>query len=888
MPAIPRLKLDRFFRLFAPEYVLGTTYSVSLAFFESSVFPCINRSKLRKCLIVCDRLGFRRATSEATALRSASREYMAAVAPTTSRFHSKVWMLIGEDRLAILVGSGNLTQSGFIDNVELFEILDLTKGGPGRQIAESAGRFVNGLRSLWQDTSLIAVDTLAEMGSSLSAFAKQLSDNSNGEVRFLTSFDGPLSQQFRDVGLNGKLYIASPYFGGSVAGVEALQQELSPSETIVFPAVHSDGTLDVPLEALKKIAKPRTLALGAKKGKFAHLKMYGFQNSGNEHWLFTGSANCTLAALQAENVEAGVLRKVSGIVLKSYFLPMKRSDFPQEQKGKQQESTTGWLAFYAGDLGDVIELVVEPHAAPRLPLRDVDLEISCGGQRFSNQRELLFERGRTARIPWRSFLDGQRLPQAARVLHLKAIDTLGQAVSGAAFVDDLAALSAEPAHRSAWRAALALLSSEAVPEYADFAALLTLAEDIAANEGDSDEESPSPPLPATSRSSSPAGSTDVAIKDKAAVWPPRPIEADTSMLTGGRHSQGQLYWFNRILAALVRKPANRTETSGSAGVSDREADDPGDNGEDTPEFPEPALLRACDRMLNRAFDAFSKLKDRLRRLEITKQHARKIWGPSTYVLLGALGVRNAVERLAADELDIPSPTALIRDWLGALFSDRIQDADYTPAAADRHQHEVFPPVAQDLSRQFQIHPHYEICSIALVAFAHVHALESLQRQHDFHLAQWLVFRTAAGDNLDLAWKDQEHLEHLWRRYLDQAESALTWTTIARSLAALDQLSWNDHPGFKDLLWLWKECADKASTKPKNPELVKHAELWRQRGSRVELVTDRFNESCLKSNCPRYGCINPQFRVLQNLQPVICGACGCALIPVEIYEQFLRR
>jgi len=44
-----------------PKYVLGTTYTMSLAFFESVVLPYIDTSALRSIVIVCDRLGYQRA-----------------------------------------------------------------------------------------------------------------------------------------------------------------------------------------------------------------------------------------------------------------------------------------------------------------------------------------------------------------------------------------------------------------------------------------------------------------------------------------------------------------------------------------------------------------------------------------------------------------------------------------------------------------------------------------------------------------------------------------------------------------------------------------------------------------------------------------------------------
>ena len=81
MAEVPQIPLKEFLKLFAPTYVLGTTYTISLAFFEALVFPEISRKNLRRCLILCDKVGFQRATVESSALRSAGREYMAICAP---------------------------------------------------------------------------------------------------------------------------------------------------------------------------------------------------------------------------------------------------------------------------------------------------------------------------------------------------------------------------------------------------------------------------------------------------------------------------------------------------------------------------------------------------------------------------------------------------------------------------------------------------------------------------------------------------------------------------------------------------------------------------------------------------------------------------------------
>jgi len=127
MDLIPSIKLSEFFTALKPKYMLVTTYTLSLAFFESMVWHRIEKGELYRCLILCDQLGFRRAISEAGALQSAANSYMVVTAPGKYSFHPKVWLIAREDRAVLLCGSGNLTQSGFMDNPELFDVVQLSK-----------------------------------------------------------------------------------------------------------------------------------------------------------------------------------------------------------------------------------------------------------------------------------------------------------------------------------------------------------------------------------------------------------------------------------------------------------------------------------------------------------------------------------------------------------------------------------------------------------------------------------------------------------------------------------------------------------------------------------------------------------------------------------------
>src|SRR5262249_37545349 len=135
----------------------------------------------------------------------------------------------------------------------------------------------------------------------------------------ITSFGGPLIEQVREFFEGGTLRVAAPYFGGSVSGVRSLKEKLFLRRLHVFPSIHADNALDVPLKELRAIpdTTARRLALSSAK-TFAHLKIYGGDGPKGS-WMLTTSANCTEAALGGLNVEAGLMRRMGRLGLLKYF-----------------------------------------------------------------------------------------------------------------------------------------------------------------------------------------------------------------------------------------------------------------------------------------------------------------------------------------------------------------------------------------------------------------------------------------------------------------------------------------------------------------------------------------------------------------------------------------
>lgn len=877
-PELPQAQLSRFFKLFAPEYILGTTYTLSLAFFESAVYANVrDRSRLRKCVIICDQFGFQRASLEATALRGAAREYLVATAPATGSFHAKVWLMLAEGRMAALVGSGNLTQSGFMDNLELFEVLELEAGGDGAELAQDVARFVAGLRSLWgngPEGRLLVVDALREIGQAVAGFAATLRPGAADRLRMWSSFDGPVTSFLKQRVNGGVLHVAVPYFGGSTAGLVDLQNATQPRLTRVYPAVHDGETVDLPIREAERLSKTSLHNLHvAAGGQFAHFKLYGCQPDNGQAWLFTGSVNCTIAALSGKNVEAGVFRPVAKALIDSYFTADSKSTLPCMMRTESGRVAKDWIIFWAINVGNAIELV-PASVSKHLPLCDVRLELRAGSSSIEASLARLFD-VRPARVPWKIF--GEIMHRGGtRMIRLTATDASGSNVVGEAFVDDWAALTATPIHKSAFRASLAILAGDGNLEYSEISALFQLLEEVTPNgdDGEVDESAKSPP---------PDGSTEVKNRDKAPVWPPTVLDAGARLPVTGAGG-GDLYWFNRILASLVHP------TTETAAVEPSEMEDDGAESADRDEGlepPTPAIMSGARKLWEKVWTGCESLCEKLLPLEVTEPCSRRIWGPAAFVLYSVLGAKRAIAKSTQGTVAVRSSAEIAQKLLSVLFSDRPQPEDYRPPVSSRYEHDVFPSLALDLADNFDVYPHCYLCPLFATAFLHLFAADKKTGSRHFSLAQWLLFREIAGDHLELAFADVGHLERLWEQYFDDPWDAVTWTEVVQATPELQARDWASHPGVQELRWV-RDTACRPGVQPPgcvHDTLKSH--LRHGTARHVMPVEDRFSDACPNPKCAAYGRSDPGKRLLRDLRPVICSSCGKLLVPETLLGIFKR-
>lgn len=697
-----------------PKYILGTTYTLSLAFFESIVFPCLERTALKSCLIIADSFGYGRALEEAPALQGAGQDYMVAPAPLPGCFHAKVWIVVGDTKTVILVGSGNLTQAGFMTNAEYFDSVHIPHDSPVPAVFLGSVRsFVGNLAKMWQGqrSAALWIETIEEIDDALGVLPVS-EESLSGWPHFLHSFDGPIVDQLPAARPGSDIFVAAPFFGSSVAGLDRLAKRFPSCAVRVFPAVHSDGGIDLPiteLDNLSFVAGTARLSVPTKQNAFPHLKLYGLADRASSGWLFCTSANCTLAGLEGPNIEAGLLRSLPISTIGSYFasadleLPKKQMEITYESAGDNI------LAFSSVDNGGGPTITVADRSRNHLPISDVTLRVTAGSD-FSTATMPLLEEHGSVNLSWKAFAGWERPRKRAIRLEISGTNPRGKIVRGGCFVEDQLLLRSDPIHRSAWRGALALLESEGAPELADISAVFTLARGVF--DGAFMTGSLKEPGRSESEKHKPEDSSAIAI------WPPKADAHDLHKRIG-KTAAGQLQWFQHIMRTLLR--------SGERAETRSRVEDESDFDERNPNLADDARrLKEQERAATLAEQIWMRgkghaedLLHRLQELVPMPNNAPNIWPAAIFTFLATMAVLRTAIRISPKVEWETSGSELLDDFLRVMFTQRRQPENFCAPTSypQSYKREKFPAIADDLRQRFhqQLPPDLANVMLALLA-----------------------------------------------------------------------------------------------------------------------------------------------------------------------------
>lgn len=776
MKDIESIKLSEIFRLVPkPKFILGTTYTLSLAFFESVVYPCIkDKTQLSSCLIICDMLGYQHTLSEAAALRYAGQEYLAVPAPIPDCFHPKVWLIVGAQEAVLLCGSGNLTQSGFMTNAEYFDAFYFTVDSPPHsRFLEELDSFIKGLRSMWpiQDSrNILAVENLSQISGSLDAF-KGSQDKEKEYPKLIHSFTKkPLIEQLPETFKVKELHVAAPFFGNSIEGLRALTSRYKCSSVHVFPAIHNDKATDVPLKILAGSVKGIDISPLSTKNKnaFAHLKLYGAVIDEQNSWICCTSANCTKAAWTGTNIEAGIVRMVSPSECRKYFKPAKGALPEGKLEYNTGDSKSAMIAFWASETEEGIDISISSDSQKYLPLKNVTLTLRAGSYLASCRKESMFKDSLSTSISMASFEKWRRPRNMTLLLDIEAEPAHGEKIKGRCIIENRILLVADPNHRRALRGAFALLDPEGIPGMGEISAIVSMAQELF--EGniihpvDANIQAQDMELENTENENSPS----------IAIWPPRPAVQEYQH-AGGNLAFGRIKWFQRILQILFgdqeSDPSARTQSS-EEDDSDTEIK-PDKVIDENVKIKEEMRAALISRELgNRAIKDYEWLHEKLVELCPTERQAKNLWAAAIMTFLLSLAtLRKARSKTPEIEFEITTDY-MIKDFISLMLEDRKLDDDYCFLTGDRYYKykNKRPALAVDLCDNFKVKIDSAL-SIIMLGFLADWKLRS--KEGELKMA-WPRYVKLVCDSSFVADDDsRSKCRYKWRQYV--ADDSKTFT-----------------------------------------------------------------------------------------------------------------
>jgi hypothetical protein len=300
------------------EASLITTYNAYLPFYEEVVLKRLLTSGCRYNILLMDRGQFAECL-QVPSLRPRLAGFAYTLIPVRApgAFHPKIVLLVGRKNGALLVGSHNVTLSGFGINRELTTKVEVSTGKErgGLSIAQDAWKFVNG----WLETQKGRIPSqLFESMAALKRFAPWLSGKSEPEsdgVQFIgaqpsgDSLWQMLHQQI--LGDIRRAIIVGPFFDGRLEFLQSLRDGLRPKEVIV--GVEPD-TVHLPSEPVE-IENTRFVDASSlyKACGYLHAKAMYIESDSGQSWFVTGSANPSSPAWTApassRNAEAVIVQQ---------------------------------------------------------------------------------------------------------------------------------------------------------------------------------------------------------------------------------------------------------------------------------------------------------------------------------------------------------------------------------------------------------------------------------------------------------------------------------------------------------------------------------------------------------------------------------------------------
>lgn len=300
-----------------------STFQFDPDFFERRLLRCSALGKARRIVVFMDSSQWYKLLRQDVPARFLNRRYLVVpIRPAKGVFHPKLNLFVREDGGQVQCGSNNLTRSGCTSNLELLNsltiTLDRTDDEAMRLAQEAYAFFRRACDDADQETGRIARQWLEEASRDVPWLSAELPSTERRSVRLIDTYGGSLWERISNLlGERNlkRILVISPFFDQEAELAHRFRQRWPKCQIEI---VVQQQTTNLPVVSLQKLGKGITLSELRNSSRRLHAKLLAWE-SDHITGCLVGSANFTLAAYDARNVEACLLLSDAEKVVSGLF-----------------------------------------------------------------------------------------------------------------------------------------------------------------------------------------------------------------------------------------------------------------------------------------------------------------------------------------------------------------------------------------------------------------------------------------------------------------------------------------------------------------------------------------------------------------------------------------
>lgn len=291
------------------EMALIATYTVDINFADKMIINNMISNECNKIILFVDKNRFYESIKKDVYSNPGSK-YIINTIKTNNSFHPKIYLLLGKEKAKLIMGSGNLTISGMINNNEIFKKIEYDSDNKENlTIIKDAIKTIMKIKEI-NKTPL--QESVFDIMSSYEYLNDSYTDSSKDNSMFwLDNTNQTIARQLKDL-IKDKIIsydVITPYFDKKCTAVVELKKLLNIDKYRIFA---QQNTSNLKPSNLKDNYEAYCFNKFNNNSQRYHGKVFIFHGENNDYILY-GSANCSNHALHRTindgNYESCILEK---------------------------------------------------------------------------------------------------------------------------------------------------------------------------------------------------------------------------------------------------------------------------------------------------------------------------------------------------------------------------------------------------------------------------------------------------------------------------------------------------------------------------------------------------------------------------------------------------